>query len=241
MSLPCIYFLDPVYIFLSSALMFSFADVLPPSHLHFLVLLCLLLLLFYALLPLQEYIFKQTKSQMPIPPFTTKYRLLPQQVDCWLWLRKVKSLSRQPVLHWQISGDTNELVPLCGEQQLLPPGQPSPKMPLLCPKPCLNTHKSHHHNNASAAKEETAPSIFTLMPSHRCTLVFTTSTTLLPPRTVMESMFLQRNYASDRRNYTGESKQTPEAGTKPTDLGMYCSNDTPWEAPIPPPPSAGSM
>lgn len=77
---------------------------------------------------------------MPIPPFITKYRLLPQQVDCWLWPRKVKSLSRQPVLQWQISGDTNELVPLHGEQQLLPPGQPSPKMPLLCPKPFLNTH-----------------------------------------------------------------------------------------------------
>lgn len=178
---------------------------------------------------------------MPIPSFITKYRLLPQHADCWLWPRKVKSLSRQPVLHWQISGDTNELVRLHGEQQLLPPGQPSPKMPLLCPKPFLNTHKSHHHNNASAVKEETAPSIFALTPSRRRTLMFTTSTTLLPPRTVMHSMFLQRSYTSDRRNYTGESKQTPEPGTKPTDQGMYCSDDTPWEAPTPPPPSPGSM
>lgn len=42
----------------------------------------------------------------------------------------------------QISGDTNKLVPLCREQQLLPPGQPPPKMPLSA-QIFVWTHISH--------------------------------------------------------------------------------------------------
>lgn len=189
------------------SLLDSFAGVLPPSQLHFLLLLCLLLLLFYALLSLQVYIFKEAKWQIPTLPFITKYRLLPQQVDCWLWPRKVKSLSRQPVLHWQISGDTNKLVPLCREQQLLPPGHPSPKVPLFCTKPCQNIHKAHHHNNASAAKEETAPSIFALMPSH----VFTTSTMLLPENSDVQHVPAVKLRL--RQKELHRRGQTPEAGT----------------------------
>lgn len=180
---------------------------------------------------------------MPFPPFITKYRLLPQQVDCWLWPRKVKNLSRQPELHWQISGDTNELVPLCREQQLLPPGQPPPKMPLSA-QTLVWTHISHITTTVVCQQRQEGSSPFYLCsdaitPAY--THTFTTSTTLLPPRAAMHSMFLQWSYASDRRNCTGESKQTPGAGTKPTDLSVYCSEDTPWEAPVPPPPSPGSM
>lgn len=114
-------------------------------------------------------------------------------------------------------------------------------MPLFCPKPSLNTFKLHRRNN----EEDTAPCLLALMPSRRHTRAFTTATALFPPRTsrsdarhVPAAKTTPEPGVTTRVTANKQKRQAPNPQSR-VRTAAAAHPDTPWEAPVSPPPSPG--